>query len=74
MELSGVYTVELEVFTDERGSFARSFCVDEFADAGIEFRADQANISLNTHEGTLRGMHIQTEPSPTRWLLKLQQR
>lgn len=63
-ELNAVYTIELEKFSDERGYFARSFCVDELADAGIEFSVDQTNISANRIAGTVRGMHIQMEPSP----------
>ena len=33
-ELPGVFLIEPEPLTDDRGSFARSFCVDEFAAAG----------------------------------------
>ena len=62
--LPGVTVIELERFDDERGSFARSFCVDEMAAAGLPFAVDQANISVNSHAGTVRGMHIQIEPSP----------
>jgi len=60
--LSGVYLIELETAEDERGSFARSFCVDEFEEAGIEFSIVQANISFNNFAGTLRGMHFQGHP------------
>jgi len=63
-ELSGVRIVALETMDDDRGSFARSFCIDEFRDAGIEFEVQQANISTNRFTGTVRGMHLQTEPSP----------
>ena len=61
--LRGVSLIELDRMTDDRGSFARSFCVDEFSNAGIEFVVDQTNISMNYVAGTVRGMHIQGPPS-----------
>jgi len=61
-ELSGVYLIELELSEDERGSFARSYCGDEFAEAGIDFSIAQANISFNNFAGTIRGMHYQERP------------
>jgi dTDP-4-dehydrorhamnose 3,5-epimerase len=62
--LPDVMLIDLERFEDERGSFARSFCADEMAAAGIRFSVDQANISVNNLVGTVRGMHIQSAPSP----------
>lgn len=62
--LNGVKLIEIERMTDERGSFARSFCSDELRDAGIDFDVHQANISVNNLAGTVRGMHLQTMPSP----------
>lgn len=61
-ELPGVFLVEPELLTDDRGAFARTFCVDEFASAGIDFEVVQANISFNKYSGTLRGMHFQQAP------------
>jgi dTDP-4-dehydrorhamnose 3,5-epimerase len=61
-ELPGVFLVEPEMQVDDRGSFARSFCVDEFAAAGIAFEVVQANISFNKFSGTVRGMHYQRPP------------
>ena len=61
-ELSGVYLVEPELHADDRGSFARTFCEEEFGDAGIEFCVVQANTSFNKRAGTLRGMHYQLPP------------
>ncbi len=58
-EIAGAYVVELEPRMDVRGSFARSYCTAEFAQAGIEFQAVQANLSVNRLKGTLRGMHYQ---------------
>lgn len=61
-KLSGVFLIEPELHADDRGSFARSFCVDEFSDVGIDFHVVQANISFNKYAGTLRGLHYQSPP------------
>ncbi|NKB48656.1 MAG: dTDP-4-dehydrorhamnose 3,5-epimerase [Alphaproteobacteria bacterium] len=63
-EVGGVRIVELEPQADSRGSFARSFCSEEFAAAGIALDVVQTNISRNTGRGTLRGLHFQAEPAP----------
>jgi dTDP-4-dehydrorhamnose 3,5-epimerase len=60
--VDGAFIVDLEPSRDTRGSFARTFCPEEFAAAGIDFRVAQANISRNTRRHTLRGMHLQAEP------------
>lgn len=62
--IPGVLHVALTRIEDERGWFARSFCVDEFADAGIDFTPVQMNLSRNAARGTLRGMHYQIAPKP----------
>ena len=61
-DLPGVFLIEPEMLADDRGSFARSFCVDEFKAAGIDFDIVQANISFNKFSGTVRGMHFQAPP------------
>ncbi len=47
---------------DERGSFTRVFCVDEFRLAGFPFSVVQVNTSHNSRQGTLRGLHVQVAP------------
>jgi dTDP-4-dehydrorhamnose 3,5-epimerase len=59
---SGLYLIELERIEDERGMFARSFCMAELGAAGIDFPIVQANISFNNFSGTVRGMHFQRDP------------
>ena len=61
-ELEGAYIIEIEPIGDERGFFARSFCVDEFAKNGLNINIVQCNISYNGRKGTLRGMHYQADP------------
>jgi len=60
--LTGVVTIELDAVEDERGFFARTFCIDDFARAGIALMPKQANISHNADALTLRGMHYQAPP------------
>lgn len=61
-EVDGAMVVEFEGHADSRGYFARTFCEEEFARAGIAIRIVQTNISRNPERLTLRGMHYQAEP------------
>ena len=61
-ELTGVYHVLVERFEDQRGHFARLYCPDEFARAGLDFSLAQINLSRNPLQHTLRGMHWQDPP------------
>lgn len=60
--IAGVVLLHWEFTRDERGSFARTFCLDEMKAAGLPFRIEQANVSRNTQARTLRGMHFQRAP------------
>lgn len=60
--LSGAYVIEPVLIADARGAFARTFCRDEFTAKGLNSDLIQCNISFNKVRGTLRGMHLQTEP------------
>lgn len=60
--LEGAFSISLEPFQDERGLFARTFCQREFAEIGHEKEFVQFNHSLNTHKGTIRGLHYQRPP------------
>ena len=46
-ELKGVWIIDIEKHEDERGFFARSWCVNEMAERGIHMNIQQANVSLN---------------------------
>ena len=61
-KISGVFELEIQAHSDERGFFARSFCRKEFEEYGLDARVAQCNISGNLRKGTLRGMHYQTAP------------
>jgi len=60
--IPGVVIVDPEPVCDERGTFARSWCQFEFENHGLNGRLVQCSRSVNTHAGTLRGMHYQSAP------------
>lgn len=47
---------------DDRGYFAETFRVDVFAAHCGDFQFVQDNESLSVREGTIRGVHFQSEP------------
>lgn len=57
--LSGAAVIDLQRRGDDRGFFARNFCADEFAAAGLPTEFVQQNMSWSARAGTLRGMHFQ---------------
>lgn len=61
-KLGGAFLIEPECIEDERGFFARTWCVREFEEHGLNTRLVQCNISYNKRKGTLRGMHYQVFP------------
>lgn len=60
--LQDAWLLELERRGDDRGFFARTMCVDEFAAHGMDTHFQQANVSFSAQRGTLRGMHFQKAP------------
>jgi dTDP-4-dehydrorhamnose 3,5-epimerase len=60
--LAGAYLIDLEKKGDDRGFFARAFCVNEFKRYDLVDRFCQVNNSLSGQKGTLRGMHYQLAP------------
>ncbi len=63
LPLADAYLVHPEPMSDDRGSFARFYCEDEFAAHGLADRMVQGNISSTATAGTLRGMHYQIPPA-----------
>ena len=61
-ELQGACIIDPDLFQDERGFFARTFCREEFQQHGLSPDMIQCNISFNKLKGTLRGMHFQLAP------------
>lgn len=60
--VAGVWIVDLERHDDERGFFARTWCVRELEAHGLDPRLVQCSMSRNHRTGTLRGMHWQEAP------------
>jgi len=60
--LAGVVDVLTVAHGDARGRFARLYCPQAFAAAGIDFQPSQVNLSTNDAALTLRGMHFQKAP------------
>jgi dTDP-4-dehydrorhamnose 3,5-epimerase len=61
-DLKDAWLILVEPLGDDRGFFARTFCVDEFAKHGLETHYPQHSVSLSSRPGTVRGMHYQREP------------
>jgi len=62
-KLKGAFFIDLDLRSDERGAFARTFCAKEFAEHGLKPSVAQCNLSFNHKAGTLRGMHYQIPPA-----------
>lgn len=60
--INGLYTIDLDLFKDERGWFARIYCKEEFKKIGHSKEWVQLNHSFTKHKGTIRGMHYQHPP------------
>lgn len=60
--IAGVVVVDLDPVSDDRGSFARLHCPEDFARAGHSFVPAQTSLSRNLKAGTLRGMHYEAAP------------
>lgn len=62
MKIAGAYAISLDRREDERGFFARAFCMKEFADHGLHWFYPQINMSVSDKCDTLRGLHYQEAP------------
>ena len=60
--LEGAHLIEMTPIEDARGGFARTYCENEFRDAGLETRFVQGNMSYTHRANTIRGMHYQNAP------------
>jgi dTDP-4-dehydrorhamnose 3,5-epimerase len=70
LPLSGAFAIDVELHNDDRGSFARTYCKQEFEARGLSALFVQCNTSYSAHKGTLRGMHFQAEPKPEAKLVR----
>ena len=71
--LAGAYVLLPDRKGDDRGFFARTFCVQEFEAHGLKPLVAQCNLSFNHRRGTLRGMHYQLPPATETKLVRCTQ-
>jgi dTDP-4-dehydrorhamnose 3,5-epimerase len=69
-KLAGVFGLQIQPASDERGFFARTWCQKEFESNGLKSKLVQCSISFNAHKGTLRGIHYQDAPYPETKLVR----
>lgn len=60
--IAGCLVVRQKRITDDRGFFARAWCIDEFAAHGLNAAMLQLNTGFSHRRGTVRGMHFQRAP------------
>lgn len=66
--LQGALRILPEKLTDDRGSFFRVFCEQEFAERGLVTKFVQSSMARTIEAGTVRGLHYQRTPN---WETKL---
>jgi dTDP-4-dehydrorhamnose 3,5-epimerase len=62
-KLDAAFIIDLDRKEDNRGFFARAFCLHEFEEHGLKPVIAQANIAFTRRKGTVRGMHFQFPPA-----------
>lgn len=60
--LKGAFLIKLDKLFDKRGFFARTFCIDELKNQGLETNFLQCSTCFNYKKGLIRGFHYQTHP------------
>ncbi|MGH1359698.1 MAG: dTDP-4-dehydrorhamnose 3,5-epimerase [Burkholderiaceae bacterium] len=68
--VEGAWLIDLESRADDRGSFGRAFCTEEFKAQGIEMPVVQANLANTVKRGTMRGLHYQVAPAAEAKLMR----
>lgn len=59
---SSVIDIYCKPIADNRGSFSRLFCVNDYREVAKGFSVRQINFSRTTKAGTVRGLHYQDKP------------
>lgn len=62
LAIDGAYLIESGPHEDERGSFTRIWCAEEFLRNGLNPIVAQCSLSVNRRRNTVRGLHYQAEP------------
>lgn len=58
--IEGLYVIEQDIFSDERGYFMETYNYKDFKKAGLDMKFVQDNQS-KSKKGVLRGLHFQKE-------------
>lgn len=70
LPIAGCRLVTINRAADERGYFARLWCRETFAQAGIAISIEQTSASCNHQAGTLRGLHFAWPPAQENKLVR----
>ena len=70
LPIAGCQLVTIKRADDERGFFARLWCREIFAQAGIHISIEQTSASYNHRAGTLRGLHFAWPPAQENKLVR----
>lgn len=61
LSIPGLFLIESPVWGDDRGQFREWYKLGDFEEAGVEFRAEQANLSMSSRN-VVRGLHYSMAP------------
>ena len=61
-KLPGMFVIESDVHSDERGSFEAAWHREELAQQSLDAEVAQVSIASNRRRGTIRGLHFQAPP------------
>lgn len=56
-DIAGAFLIQQEPIVDNRGYYARRWCLNEFKQADIQINLVQANFSHTIHREIIRGLH-----------------
>lgn len=60
--IPGAWIMDVEPVHDQRGFFATTWLPEELRERGMDPVLAQCNLAFNHKRGTLRGMHLQSDP------------
>lgn len=69
-KIEGLFEINSESLKDERGSFTRLFCENDFSTIRPNLHFCQINLSCTNAAGSIRGLHFQTPPSAEAKLIR----
>lgn len=61
LSIPGLYLLESPVWGDDRGQFREWYKLGDFEEAGVDFHAQQANLSMSSRN-VVRGLHYSLAP------------